>query len=66
MGLMKEVLLEGVHLNMRSLPDRIEMDHWKWRDLHTSRGDCDEVECQLAIAKFLAEHQERDEWHDDW
>jgi len=62
---MKNALLGEVPLNMRRLPDRIESDHWKLRDRRTSRGDYDEAECRLAIAKFVAEHQERNEWHDD-
>ncbi len=55
---MKAALLE-INLDMRSLPDRTDGGKWTTRGV-TSEHDY-EVECQMAIAGFIAEHQERDD-----
>jgi hypothetical protein len=56
---MRDALPRGINLEMRSLP-RTDDGAWTTRGLRKSGRDYDEVECQLAIAGFLAEHQERD------
>ena len=45
---------------MRSLP-QTDDSGWTTRGIRKSGRDYDEVECQMAIAGFLSEHQERDD-----
>ena len=58
---MKNALLREINLDMRPLPDRADGRNWTTRGLRRSGRDYDDVECQMAIVGFMAEHQERDD-----
>ena len=57
---MNAALLREVDLDLR-LPPHTDVGVWTTRGLRKSGREYDEVECQLAIAGFLAEHKERDD-----
>lgn len=60
--LMNDVLLMEASWGAQSLSDKTEYDDWNLRESYRPRRDYDQVESQLAITNFMAEHQERDDF----
>ncbi len=51
-----------VSRGVQSLSNQSEFENWNLRQLHKPRRDYDQVESQVAISNFMAEHQERDDF----
>jgi hypothetical protein len=60
-AIMKDALFGEINLGMRSLQEQTDVGNWTTRGLRKAGRDYDEVECQRAVAGFLAAHQERDD-----
>ncbi len=58
---MNNELFRNLDLKMPSLQERPDVGNWTTRGLRKSGRDYDEVECQRAVAGFLADHQKRDD-----